>query len=141
MVCSADSKQAGKQAFCAGMDLKQRLDIIKTNEVALDYPQGGFAGMTNRVGKKPIIVACNGHAHGGPSLSSSFSHQTNLIIRRRLRNRSQCRRDFCFPKRHFLSTRSASRCLCPCWRATTCYATFRKPSHYGSDPYWSAPFS
>jgi len=46
------------------MDLKQRLDIMKTNEVALEYPQGGFAGMTNRVGKKPIIVACNGHAHG-----------------------------------------------------------------------------
>jgi hypothetical protein len=46
------------------MDLKQRLDIIKTNEVALEYPQGGFGGMTNRVGKKPIIIACNGHAHG-----------------------------------------------------------------------------
>ena len=47
------------------MDLKQRLDIINTNGVALEYPQGGFAGMTNRTGKKPIIVACNGHAHGG----------------------------------------------------------------------------
>ncbi|KAH8670323.1 carnitinyl-CoA dehydratase [Tricladium varicosporioides] len=56
---------AGKKAFCAGMDLKQRLDIINTNEVALEYPQGGFGGMTNRVGKKPIIIACNGHAHGG----------------------------------------------------------------------------
>jgi enoyl-CoA hydratase/carnithine racemase len=47
------------------MDLKQRLDIINTNNVALEYPQGGFGGMTNRTGKKPIIVACNGHAHGG----------------------------------------------------------------------------
>ncbi|OAL43637.1 carnitinyl-CoA dehydratase [Pyrenochaeta sp. DS3sAY3a] len=56
---------AGKKAFCAGMDLKQRLDIIKTNDVALEYPQGGFGGMTNRTGKKPIIIACNGHAHGG----------------------------------------------------------------------------
>jgi hypothetical protein len=46
------------------MDLKQRLDIIKTNEIALEYPQGGFGGMTNRTGKKPIIIACNGHAHG-----------------------------------------------------------------------------
>jgi hypothetical protein len=64
-----DGKQAGKRAFCAGMDLNQRLDIIKTKEVALEYPQGGFAGMTNRVGKKPIIVACNGHAHGAPSRS------------------------------------------------------------------------
>jgi len=69
MVSSVDSNQAGKRAFCAGMDLKQRLNIIKTKEVALEYPQGGFAGMSNRVGKKPIIVACNGHAHGAPSLS------------------------------------------------------------------------
>ncbi|KAJ9133365.1 Carnitinyl-CoA dehydratase [Coniochaeta hoffmannii] len=56
---------AGDKAFCAGMDLKQRLDIIKTNEVALEYPHGGFGGMSNRTGKKPIVVACNGHAHGG----------------------------------------------------------------------------
>ncbi|KIW02233.1 uncharacterized protein PV09_06386 [Verruconis gallopava] len=56
---------AGKKAFCAGMDLKQRLDIIKTNNVAFEYPSGGFGGMSNRTGKKPIIVACNGHAHGG----------------------------------------------------------------------------
>ncbi|KAF4466722.1 carnitinyl- dehydratase [Fusarium albosuccineum] len=56
---------AGDQAFCAGMDLKERLDIIKTNDVAHEYPNGSFAGMTNRTGKKPIIIACNGHAHGG----------------------------------------------------------------------------
>ncbi|KAL2877015.1 hypothetical protein SGCOL_007634 [Colletotrichum sp. CLE4] len=56
---------AGTKAFCAGMDLKQRLDIIKTNDVAFDYPLGQFAGMSNRTGRKPIIVACNGHAHGG----------------------------------------------------------------------------
>lgn len=72
MASSVDSKQAGQRALCAGMDLKQRLDIIKTKGVALEYPQGGFAGMSNRVGKKPIIVACNGHAHGAPSLSPSF---------------------------------------------------------------------
>jgi enoyl-CoA hydratase/carnithine racemase len=47
------------------MDLRQRLDIINTNDVAHEYPQGGFGGMTNRTGKKPIIIACNGHAHGG----------------------------------------------------------------------------
>ncbi|KAJ3941221.1 uncharacterized protein N0V96_009102 [Colletotrichum fioriniae] len=56
---------AGTKAFCAGMDLKQRLDIIKTNDVAFDYPPGQFAGMSNRTGRKPIVVACNGHAHGG----------------------------------------------------------------------------
>ncbi|KAI0427680.1 carnitinyl-CoA dehydratase [Xylaria sp. FL1042] len=56
---------AGDRAFCAGMDLKQRLDILNTNNVAHEYPSGGFGGMTNRTGKKPIIIACNGHAHGG----------------------------------------------------------------------------
>lgn len=55
---------AGNKAFCAGMDLKQRLDIIRTDDVAHEYPSGGFAGMSNRTGKKPIVVACNGHAHG-----------------------------------------------------------------------------
>ncbi|KAF2676602.1 carnitinyl-CoA dehydratase [Lentithecium fluviatile CBS 122367] len=56
---------AGDKAFCAGMDLKQRLELIETGEVAHDYPPGQFAGMSNRTGKKPIVVACNGHAHGG----------------------------------------------------------------------------
>jgi enoyl-CoA hydratase/carnithine racemase len=55
---------AGDKAFCAGMDLKQRSDIVGTQDVALEYPMGQFAGMSNRTGKKPIIVACNGHAHG-----------------------------------------------------------------------------
>jgi hypothetical protein len=61
------------------MDLKQRLDIIKTNEVALEYPQGGFGGMANRVGKKPIIIACNGHAHG-TILFRSVNHSSNKPI-------------------------------------------------------------
>ncbi|KAI0127125.1 carnitinyl-CoA dehydratase [Xylariales sp. AK1849] len=56
---------AGQTSFCSGMDLKQRLDIINTNNVAIDYPHGGFGGTSNRTGKKPIIVACDGHAHGG----------------------------------------------------------------------------
>ncbi|ORY09233.1 carnitinyl-CoA dehydratase [Clohesyomyces aquaticus] len=56
---------AGQKAFCAGMDLKQRLDIIRDEGIAHEYPSGGFAGMSNRTGKKPIVVACNGHAHGG----------------------------------------------------------------------------
>lgn len=57
---------AGEKAFCAGMDLKQRLDIVNTGDVAHEYPQGGFGGMTNRTGRKPIVIACNGHAHGMP---------------------------------------------------------------------------
>jgi len=55
---------AGEKAFCSGMDLKERFEILETKDVAHEYPHGGFAGMTNRTGKKPIVVACNGHAHG-----------------------------------------------------------------------------
>jgi enoyl-CoA hydratase/carnithine racemase len=29
------------------------------------YPPTGFGGLTRRIGKKPIIAAVNGHAHGG----------------------------------------------------------------------------
>lgn len=55
---------AGTTAFCAGMDLKERLAILDTKDVSREYPAGQFAGMTNRTGRKPIVVACNGHAHG-----------------------------------------------------------------------------
>lgn len=54
------------------MDLKQRFDILDTGDIAHDYPPGQFAGMSNRAGKKPIIVACNGHAHGMWFLFSFF---------------------------------------------------------------------
>ncbi|CRK29803.1 hypothetical protein BN1723_014530 [Verticillium longisporum] len=56
---------AGDQAFCSGMDLKERGDMVRTGDIAFEYPSGQFAGMSNRTGKKPIVVACNGHAHGG----------------------------------------------------------------------------
>jgi hypothetical protein len=36
--------------------LKQRLDIIYTNEVAHDYPHGGFGGMSNRTGKSRSLL-------------------------------------------------------------------------------------
>jgi enoyl-CoA hydratase/carnithine racemase len=68
---------AGDKAFCSGMDLKARLDTVLSNNVPLQYPRGGFAGMSNRTGRKPIFVACNGHAHGGlvhiDSLQSAWS--------------------------------------------------------------------
>lgn len=54
------------------MDLKQRLDVVNAKQVALEYPSGSFGGMANRTGKKPIIIACNGHAHGRNSLSLCF---------------------------------------------------------------------
>lgn len=62
---------SGQKAFCAGMDLKQRLDVINSNETTQDYPHDGFGGMSNRRGKKPVVVACNGHAHGTFSIPKS----------------------------------------------------------------------
>ena len=43
----------------------ERLSISTKDPDELSYPPNGFAGMTRRTGKKPIIAACNGHAHGG----------------------------------------------------------------------------
>lgn len=56
---------AGDAAFCAGMDLKERAGDVLAGRQPHEYPAGQFAGMTNRTGRKPIVVACNGHAHGG----------------------------------------------------------------------------
>jgi enoyl-CoA hydratase/carnithine racemase len=66
------------------MDLKQRLDIINANDVALEDPPGGFAGMTNRTGKKPIVAAVNGHAHGNYNSHSSFPVYPQIYIKNHL---------------------------------------------------------
>ncbi|KAJ2981704.1 hypothetical protein NUW58_g6620 [Xylaria curta] len=57
--------RTGEKTFCTGMDLKRRFDFPNLNNVAHEYPHNGFGGMTNRTGESPIIIACNGHAHGG----------------------------------------------------------------------------
>ena len=52
---------AGERAFCAGSDLKVR---AKTGVV--DFPAGGFAGITHRFDlDKPVVAAVNGFALGG----------------------------------------------------------------------------
>lgn len=65
----------GKKAFCAGSDLieieaaqKATLEgehISKAEPWLHQHPLGGFAGMSRRRGKKPILAAVNGLALGG----------------------------------------------------------------------------
>ncbi|KAJ6166744.1 hypothetical protein N7470_002191 [Penicillium chermesinum] len=60
----------GTKAFCAGADLLEQRDSSK--DVGNSQPkgtqkiaEGGFAGLTSRRGKKPVIAAVNGLALGG----------------------------------------------------------------------------
>ncbi|KAK2747330.1 hypothetical protein FQN57_002228 [Myotisia sp. PD_48] len=49
------------------MDDRMDISTLQDSTVAraVTYPPGGFAGLTRRTGKKPIVVACNGFAYGG----------------------------------------------------------------------------
>ncbi|KAJ5769172.1 Carnitinyl-CoA dehydratase [Penicillium odoratum] len=61
----------GNKAFCAGADLMERntrtssVDSKGTQPRQTSMPASGFAGLSRRKGKKPIVVAVNGPALGG----------------------------------------------------------------------------
>lgn len=56
---------AGPKAFCAGADLIEQRDRSTKVSQQQSIPASGFAGISRRIGKKPIIAAVNGFALGG----------------------------------------------------------------------------
>lgn len=58
---------AGEKAFCSGQDLieQRSLSNVEVHPRDREFAPGGFAGLSRRKGKKPVIAAVNGYALGG----------------------------------------------------------------------------
>ncbi|KAG9240950.1 enoyl-CoA hydratase-like protein [Calycina marina] len=58
---------AGSKAFCAGQDLIEQASFQARPPpiFARGHPPSGFAGLSRRAGKKPVVAAANGFALGG----------------------------------------------------------------------------
>ena len=61
-ILTANTAGQEKPVFCAGADLKA---INSGNAAALNTKRGGFAGLTYRDRRKPVIVAVDGLATAG----------------------------------------------------------------------------
>ncbi|KAL6229052.1 hypothetical protein BDW75DRAFT_246086 [Aspergillus navahoensis] len=55
----------GSKIFCAGADLLEQRDVNASGDGPRGIGEGGFAGLSQRRGKKPVIAAVNGLALGG----------------------------------------------------------------------------
>lgn len=53
------------RAFCAGADLKEWNDSTSSGLKRNPMPPSGFAALSRRTGRKPVIAAVNGPAYGG----------------------------------------------------------------------------